>query len=84
LQSVVAQASKPAGRTHAGRATHFHALPIWKSPIQQVWKPALRLMPTIFGRHRRIARKSRLVPVHATNHQANSFVTAFAFTNSRG
>jgi hypothetical protein len=35
-KSAVSQVSKPAN------APHFDALPIWKSAIRQVWKPALR------------------------------------------
>ena len=35
-KSAVSQASKPA------TATALYNLPIWKSAIQQVWKPALR------------------------------------------
>src|SRR6266852_3092636 len=35
-QSAVSRVSKPADRASG------HAAPIWKSPIQQVWKPALR------------------------------------------
>jgi hypothetical protein len=34
-ESAVSQVSKPARRTTT------NALPIWKSAIQQVWKPAL-------------------------------------------
>jgi hypothetical protein len=41
-KSAVSQVSKPADRPAFGRATHCHALPIWKSAIQQVWKPAVR------------------------------------------
>jgi hypothetical protein len=39
---AVSQVFKPAGRPSTQRARHFHALPIWKSAIQQVWKPALQ------------------------------------------
>jgi len=42
-KSAVSQVSKPASRAIFGRATQFHALPIWKSAIRQVWKPALRV-----------------------------------------
>src|SRR5438093_1557865 len=37
-----------AGFQTCGRSARFDALPIWKSAIQQVWKPALRrLRPTV-------------------------------------
>jgi hypothetical protein len=42
-KSAVSQVSKPAGCTASRRIQHLDALPIWKSAMQQVGKPAVRL-----------------------------------------
>jgi hypothetical protein len=40
-QSAVSRVSKPARATNFNHSRPFQTLPIWKSAIQQVWKPAL-------------------------------------------
>ena len=39
---IVSRVSKPACRPPIQRVQHFDALPIWKSALRLVWKPALR------------------------------------------
>jgi hypothetical protein len=41
-KSAVSQVSKPARLENFNALQTFHAQPIWKSAIRQVWKPALR------------------------------------------
>ena len=47
-KSAVSRVSKPAILAQCGHATHFRTPPIWKSAIQQVWKPALPELRLLF------------------------------------